>query len=79
MEKKRKSEAPSYLSLNRLSNAFHHSTDAIVLTDKAGVIKDINPAFSNMYGYTPEEVIGKNNRILRSSDTNASVHTDMWE
>ena len=79
MEKKRKSEAFSDAGVNRLSNAFHYSTDAIVLTNKGGFIQDINPAFTRMYGYTSEEVKGKTNRVLRSSVTDASVYNDMWE
>ena len=72
------SEVLSEIDVNRLSNAFRHSTDAIVLTDKGGIIKDVNPAFTMMYGYTSEEVIGQTNRIIRSADTNASVYEDMW-
>ena len=72
------SEVLSEIDVNRLSNAFRHSTDAIVLTDKGGIIKDVNPAFTMMYGYTSEEVISQTNRIIRSADTNASVYEDMW-
>ena len=46
-----KSEALSDLSLNRSSSVLHHSTNAMVLTDKAGVIKDISSEFSSMHRY----------------------------
>ena len=78
MEKKRKPKVFSGTGLNRLSNAFHYSTDAIVLTNKAGINQDINPAFTKMYGYTSEEVIGQSNRIIRSAETEASIYKDMW-
>ncbi len=72
------SEVLSEIDVNRLSNAFRHSTDAIVLTDKGGIIKDVNPAFTRMYGYTSEEVIGQTNRIIRSAGTKASIYENMW-
>ncbi|MEE9213534.1 MAG: PAS domain S-box protein [Thermodesulfobacteriota bacterium] len=78
LEKKRKSEAFSDAGVNRLSNAFHYSTDAIVLTDKGGIIQDINPAFTRMYGYSAEEVKGKTNRVLRSTVPKPFFYEDMW-
>ena len=77
--KETKSEALSDLRLNRLSNMFHHSKNAMVLTDKVSVIKNIRLEFSNICGSVPEKLIGKNNRILSLSNTKTSVYTDMWE
>ena len=70
--------SPSTATIQRLSNAFHHSTDAIVLTNKDGIIKDINPAFTKMYGYSSDEALGKTNRILRSSVTEDNIYVEMW-
>ena len=78
MEKETVSESNQATNINRLANAFQHSTDAIVITDAKGIIKVINPAFTKMYGYLPEEVLGKTNRVVRSSTTDKSVYKAMW-
>lgn len=72
-------ESPSTATIQRLSNAFHHSTDAIVLTNKDGIIKDINPAFTKMYGYSSDEALGKTNRIIRSQLTEDKIYVEMWD
>ncbi len=72
-------ESPSTATIQRLSNAFHHSTDAIVLTNKDGIIKDINPAFTEMYGYSSDEALGQTNRIIRSQITEDNIYAEMWD
>lgn len=78
MKKESISDSNQATNINRLANAFQHSTDAIVITNADGIIKVINPAFTKMYGYLPEEVLGKTNRVVRSSTTDKSVYEDMW-
>lgn len=58
--------------------AFLHSSSAIEITDRAGVLVDVNPAFERMYGYTRAELIGHKPRIVRSPKTSASVYQTMW-
>ncbi|RMD94431.1 MAG: PAS domain-containing sensor histidine kinase [Calditrichaeota bacterium] len=60
-------------------NAFLHSTDAILFTDLDGVIIDVNPAFTKIFGWSREEAIGKNTNILRSSKTSNEFYRQMWE
>jgi NNP family nitrate/nitrite transporter-like MFS transporter len=40
--------------------------ESVVVTDTAGKIQFVNPAFTKVTGYLPEEVIGQNPRILKS-------------
>jgi len=40
-------------------NLFQHSPEAIALCDNNGIIKKINTYFSKLFGYSPEEAIGK--------------------
>ena len=42
------------------------SENAVFITDLEGTIEYANPAFENVYGYKPEEAIGKTPRILKS-------------
>ncbi|MDZ7267724.1 MAG: PAS domain S-box protein [candidate division KSB1 bacterium] len=60
-------------------NAFQYSTDAIILTDLQGTIIEANPAFTNLFGWTREEAVGQNTRILRSRHTSDDFYRQMWE
>ncbi|NQT73336.1 MAG: PAS domain S-box protein, partial [Chloroflexi bacterium] len=44
----------------RFRTIFEHSNDHIIYIDKSGIIVDTNSKVEELYGYTPEEVIGKN-------------------
>jgi PAS domain S-box-containing protein len=62
------------------SAALHAAADAIFITNCAGVIVWINPAFTQLTGYTAEEVLGKTPRDLISSDKNApAFFEECWE
>ena len=45
--------------LQKLSYAIKGAFDAIVIVDAKGVVEFFNPAFSAMFGYTKNEVMGK--------------------
>jgi len=47
---------------------FHSIRDAIVVSDTHRRIVHCNPAFTEMFGYTPEEVRGRTSRFLYESD-----------
>jgi len=60
--------------------ALHAAADAIVITDRAGVIEWVNPAFSQLTGYTAEEALGKNPRDLVKSGTQPpAFYRELWE
>ena len=42
------------------------TVDAVVITDRDGTIEWVNPAFSHLTGYSPEEAVGQNPRVLKS-------------
>jgi two-component system CheB/CheR fusion protein len=48
--------------------------DGFILIDKAGKIKDVNPAVTNLLGYSTEELLGKNVSVLMPEDI--AVHHD---
>jgi len=64
--------------LNLAANVFSQSHEGINITDADGLIVDINPAFSEITGYSRDEVIGKNPSILNSGRQNKAFYTDMW-
>lgn len=64
--------------LNLLKNAIEHSTVSVVITDKDGNIEYVNPVFETFTGYTLEEVLGQNPRILKSEKMDPKVFIDLW-
>jgi PAS domain S-box-containing protein len=54
------------------------SSEAIFLTDLAGKILYVNPAFEKIYGYSQEEVIGKTPRILKSGVITQENYAAFW-
>ena len=57
---------------------FDQTPNGIVVTDKAGTVEQVNPAFSKVTGYTEDEVLGKNIGILKSGRHDAAFYEDMW-
>ncbi len=50
----------------------------IVITDRDGNFLWVNPAFTALSGYTLEEVVGKNPRLLKSGKHDSEFYHDMW-
>lgn len=61
------------------AKVFANSIEGIVVTDREGVILQVNPAFSDITGYPAEEAIGKNPRILKSDKHPPQFYEDMWQ
>jgi PAS domain S-box-containing protein len=58
--------------------ALHSAANAIAITDRNGLIQWVNPAFTCLTGYSPEEVLGENPRLFKSGAHPASFYEDMW-
>ena len=65
--------------LRTLSRITEQAPMAIVITDLAGTIEYTNPWVTQVTGYTPEEILGQNPRILQSGQTPSQVHRDLWQ
>jgi len=63
---------------NRLFSAVEQFTDSVVITDPAGHIVYVNPAFTRITGYQRDEVVGRNPRILKSGAQNRAFYEDLW-
>ena len=60
--------------------ALNAAADAIVITDRAGAIEWVNPAFTRLSGYTAEEALGKNPRdLVRSGKHDPAFYQEFWE
>lgn len=65
--------------LRVLSEVVNQSSVAIVVTDAQANITYVNYEFSRLTGYSPNEVMGQNPRLLKSQQTPLSVYARMWE
>lgn len=66
------------LKMAKLYRAVESSPTSIVITDLTGSIEYVNPRFTAVTGYTQEEVLGQNPRLLKSGQTPAAVYEDLW-
>ncbi|WP_461516900.1 EAL domain-containing protein [Porticoccus sp.] len=64
--------------LLELSSAFESSDEGMTLTDRDGNIKFVNEAFTKITGFTGEEVVGKNPRVLQSGIHDHLFYFNMW-
>jgi len=64
--------------LRQLSRAVEQSANTIIITDLAGNIEFVNPAFSIKSGYRPEEALGQNPRLLKSGRQSQAVYQELW-
>ncbi|MDT8445656.1 MAG: response regulator [bacterium] len=64
--------------LRKLSQAVEQSPASILITDLAGHIEYINPRFTELTGYSAQDILGKNPRILRSGQTPPEVYRELW-
>lgn len=65
--------------VRKLSLAIEQSPVTTVITDLEGNIVFVNPKFTETTGYTAEEAMGQNPRILKSEFTPKSVYDDLWK
>ena len=60
-------------------NIFRNSVEGIVITDREGIIESVNPAFSVITGFSEDEAIGENPRILKSQRHGPDFYRKMWD
>jgi PAS domain S-box-containing protein len=58
--------------------AFLDSRDAIEVTNRDGVLVDVNPAFERIYGFSRSECLGQRPNIVRSPKTSQAAYKRMW-
>ena len=64
--------------LRLVEEALNAAANAIVITDSAGAIEWVNPAFTTITGYTLAEVMGQTPRTIKSGQTDSTVYKALW-
>ena len=63
----------------RIAATAFESQESIIITDAENSILRVNRAFTEVTGYTAEEVVGKNPRLLQSGRHNANFYAAIWK
>ena len=58
---------------------FEKAREGIVITDRARIIVDVNPSFTQVTGYTRGEILGKSPSLLKSGRQTPEFYARMWE
>jgi PAS domain S-box-containing protein len=66
-------------SLRKLSCAVEQSADAIMITNNAGTIEYVNPAFESLTGYSHQDAVGQSPSILTSGQQAPALYRELWE
>lgn len=64
--------------LRLFSRAIENSANLVLITDRTGAIEYVNPRFVQVTGYTADEVIGANPRLLKSGKTSPEQYQRLW-
>jgi len=65
--------------MRKLSLAVEQTADGIMITDSEGIIEYVNPAMTQLTGYSKAELIGQNPRILKSGKQADSFYHRLWK
>ncbi|MEW5722344.1 MAG: EAL domain-containing protein [Thermodesulfobacteriota bacterium] len=62
-----------------MAGVFENTIEGIFITDAQGDIQTVNPAFTTITGYSGEEAVGRNPRLLKSGRHEPEFYRAMWE
>ncbi|TCS73787.1 PAS domain S-box-containing protein/diguanylate cyclase (GGDEF)-like protein [Sulfuritortus calidifontis] len=64
--------------MRQLTRAIEQSAEAVLITDRQGLIEYANPAFEKMTGYSQAELLGQNPRMIHSGSHDPAFYQDLW-
>lgn len=65
--------------LQLAASVFTHAHEGIMITDAAGTLIEVNDTFTKITGYSREEAVGQNPRILKSGIQTPEFYAAMWK
>jgi PAS domain S-box-containing protein len=63
----------------RLATAVEQAAESIIISDRPGTIQYVNPAFERLSGFSRQEIVGRNFRILKSDRHDEAFYRKMWQ
>lgn len=66
------------LELKMAAKIIENTLEGVLVTDNAGKILSVNPAFTRITGYTADEAVGKTPRMLRSNHHDVRFYQQLW-
>jgi len=63
----------------RLATAVEQAAESVIISDRKGTIHYVNPAFERLSGFSSEDIVGKNFRILKSESHDETFYREMWQ
>lgn len=69
----------SQRNLHLAEKVIESSLEGVVITNLDGTIQSINPAFTKLTGYKPEDVVGKTPHVLSSGRHDSHFYKEMWD
>jgi PAS domain S-box-containing protein len=71
-------DASEHSRLRLQAAALKAADNAIVITDREGIIRWVNPAFTKLTGFPAQEAIGASPRILKSGVHDGQFYREIW-
>ncbi len=65
--------------IRQWAKVFDSTSEGIIITDLTGTILDVNDAFTEITGFSKQEVTGNNPRLFQSGRHDADFYTAMWQ
>ncbi len=65
--------------IRKLSKAVEQNPAAIIITNKEGIVEYVNPKFTEITGYKPEEIIGRTPSLLKSGHKTRAEYEALWD
>ncbi len=78
-DKRRREGAQAEARTRLQTAALESAANGIVIADRAGRILWVNPAFTWLTGYSSDEVLGQNPRMLKSGVHDANFYQELWK
>jgi len=79
MDKIEKNDINADESADIFKQALEATADSVVITDVDGNIEWVNSAYEVLTGYSIQDVIGRNPRILKSGKQDPSYYENLWQ
>jgi PAS domain S-box-containing protein len=64
---------------DRLLRAIEQAGEIVIITDPDGTIRYVNPAFESVTGYSRQEAVGCNPRMLKSGVQDQAFYNELWQ